>query len=116
MKKYFTLALQNIVRHGDTDIFPFPIENHTFFDIPKGTLNLLLDYHNNFEDFLTRYPPRHVNSLTPAGYTGFRWATQLDPLWNAYFLACVLSLAEQIESARIPKNQNIIFSYPFLAR
>ena len=113
MQDSIRLALLNIIRHGDTDIFPFPFENRAFFDNFDDTVALLYDYHRNFSDFLDRYPPHHVNSLTPAGYNGFRWATQLDPIWNAYFLACVLSIAEPIEAARIPKDQNIVFSYRY---
>jgi hypothetical protein len=37
-----------------------------------------------------------------AGYTGFRAATQIDPLWNAYLLDVVIALGPSIEAARIP--------------
>lgn len=40
MKKQFALALKNIINFGDTDIFPFPIENHIFRDFEKQTLEL----------------------------------------------------------------------------
>lgn len=113
MKHHFSLALKNITHHGDTDIFPFPFENLVFADKPTETLSLLEEYHQNFYSYLTLHPPRHVNSLTPAGYTGFRWATQLDPIWNAYFLGCVLSIADCMEEARIPLYENTIFSYRF---
>lgn len=113
MRGHMELAIQNIVKHGDTDIFPFPIENHAFFDRRVELIELLLDYHANFDDYLARFSPRHASSLTPAGYSGFRWATQLDPIWNAYFLGCVLSIAQPIEATRIPKEQEIIFSYRY---
>jgi hypothetical protein len=29
---YYSLALNNISMQGDTDIFPFPIENALFYD------------------------------------------------------------------------------------
>lgn len=113
MRNHIKLAISNIINHGDTDIFPFPFENHTFFDEPKKILDLLLEYHNNFDEYLNRYPPGYVNSLIPAGYNGFRWATQIDPVWNAYFLAAVLSVAAEIEKARIPKNNEVVFSYRY---
>lgn len=113
MKDSIRLALLNIIRHGDTDIFPFPFENRSFFDNIEDTVALLCEYHKEFADFLTLYPPQHVNSLTPAGYNGFRWATQLDPIWNAYFLACVLDIAQPIEDARLPKFQDVVFSYRY---
>ena len=113
MRDHIELAINNIVKHGDTDIFPFCFENHMFFDDNSETIELLLQYHENFQIYLSRYPPRHVSALAPVGYNGFRWATQLDPIWNAYLLACVLAIAEKIENARIAKQQDIVFSYRF---
>lgn len=40
MKAYFERALDNIIRHGDTDIFPFPFENFLFFDNRNEVLDL----------------------------------------------------------------------------
>lgn len=113
MREYFQLALRNVTEHGDTGIFPYPIENRLFHDEQDGVLDLLEEYHANFEDYLVRYPPAHISSLAPISYTGFRWATQLDPLWNLYFLGCVLSIAGEMENARLPVADNKIFSYRF---
>ena len=52
MKKHFKSAIQNIAKFGDTDIFPFPIENSIFFDQEERTLNLLLEVHKEFDYFL----------------------------------------------------------------
>ena len=38
MEKYFRQAIANVTRHGDTDIFPFPVENHVFFDRVEETV------------------------------------------------------------------------------
>ena len=85
MRKYFEAALDNVFHHGDTDIFPFPIENHVFYDLRDDTLALLEKIHANFADWINRYPPGHETSLAPISYTGFRWASQLDPGWNLFF-------------------------------
>lgn len=106
-------AINNIIRHGDTDIFPFPFEHYAFFDKQKEVVDLIETYNNNFDDYLARFSPLHVSSLTPVTYSGFRWATQLDPIWNAYFLSCVLSISKEIENARIPPSDNVVFSYRF---
>src|SRR4029450_7724183 len=45
--------------------------------------------------------------------TGFRWSTQLDPVWNLYVLAMVIALGPEIEAARLPINDQIVFSYRF---
>jgi hypothetical protein len=113
MEIYFERAVANAARHGDTDIFPFPVENHVFFDCKQETVNLLKELHSKFESWLSTFPPEHEGALAPVGYTGFRWANQLDPLWNLYFLALVLSIAETIESQRIPTTEQCIFSYRY---
>jgi hypothetical protein len=113
MKIFFENAVENIIRYGDTDIFPFPIENFLFFDQKLKIVDLLLDIHTNFRQRLSGFPPAHEGALAPISYTGFRWATQLDPLWNAYFLGLTLSIAEAIEQARIPASENIVFSYRY---
>jgi Reverse transcriptase (RNA-dependent DNA polymerase) len=113
MDDYFRRAVANVIRHGDTDIFPFPIENHLFFDKQEQTIDLLREIHKDFEGTLSRYPPAHEAALAPVNYSGFRWATQMDPLWNLYFLALVLSISEAIEAARLPASDNCVFSYRY---
>lgn len=105
------IAIQNIVKHGDTDIFPLPFESYAFFDKQEGLVDLVYEYDRNFEDYLSRFPPSNINALTPVSYYGFRWATQLDPIWNAHFLSCVLAISDKIEAARIPVQENCVFSY-----
>src|SRR5262245_31681580 len=97
MQQYLMAAIANIAKHGDTDIFPFPIENHIFYDKPGESLTLLEEIHNRFEDYYASWPPTYESTLTSVGYNGFRWATQLDPFWNAYLLALVASVGDDIE-------------------
>lgn len=111
MKKYFEFAIDNIVKYGDTDIFPLPIENHIFHDCKDQVVKLLMQMFENFNDFVVKYPPINESLLVSAGYTGFRWATQIDPIWNAYLLGLVLSVSEDIEKVRIPKDKLQVFSY-----
>ena len=113
MRKYFEMSIKNITKHGDTDIFPFPIENHIFFDKTTDIVDQLTDIDRHFAQRLVQFPPSNEGALAPVNYVGFRWATQLDPLWNAYFLGIVLSIADEIEKARIPKTERIIFSYRY---
>ena len=120
MRQHFARAIKNVVVHGDTDVFPFPFENHLFFDKADEVLTLLEFIHNNFdgrfsnfEETLAAVPPTHETLLTSVGQTGFRRATQLDPLWNLYFLGLVISISDRIEAARLPLSDNIIFSYRF---
>ena len=86
MKDSIERALRNIVKYGDTDIFPFPFERYTFDDSFDACVDLLMDRDNTFEDHLANHPPITIESLTQIGYTGFRRATQIEPFWNAYYL------------------------------
>lgn len=112
-KKAAELAVQNVIKHGDTDIFPFPFENHAFFDKESETVELVVEYDEKFDEYLNQFPPKNVSSLTPVTYSGFRWATQIDPIWNAHFLAAVIAIVKSIEQARISVDDGVVFSYRF---
>ena len=111
--KAIRASLRNIAGHGDTDIFPFPFETYVFFDRLDESCSLLRDLHENFETYLASYPPFTLVTLTQVGYAGFRWATQIEPFWNAYYLALVTALADQIETIRIPEDDKAVFSYRY---
>lgn len=110
-KIYFEKAVQNVVRYGDTDIFPFPIENHILFDRQKEVVALLRQAYSYFDKCFIQFPPSNISTLSPVGPTGFRWATQQDPFWNAFLLGITLSAASEIEAARIPLAKRAVFSY-----
>ncbi|MHC4124819.1 MAG: RNA-directed DNA polymerase, partial [Planctomycetota bacterium] len=113
MKVFFELAIENITKYGDTDIFPFPVENLMFYDNKQQAVELLIEIEQDFKKYIEEYPPVNISTCVPLGYTGFRWATQIDPIWNAYYLGLVLSIAEKFETQRIPKEENVVFSYRF---
>lgn len=52
LREHFRLALRNVTDHGDTDIFPYPVENRVFRDEQNAVLDLLEDYHANFQAYL----------------------------------------------------------------
>lgn len=109
------LALANIIKFGDTDIFPRPFELGAFRDLPVESLALLARVQGDFDNFFSQHPPHHFSTLSQTGYAGFRWAAQLDPLYNAYLLATVLDLAPRLESIRIPVEDQCVFSYRYCA-
>jgi hypothetical protein len=106
-------ALRNVAEHGDTDIFSFPFENLLFRDRLADAAKLIKEIHAKPDQWLSGYSPETMRSLTQVGYAGFRWATLIDPFWNAYYLALVLSMADKIESVRIPESERTVFSYRF---
>lgn len=113
MEQFYRRAIKNIVRHGDTDIFPFPIENHVLHDEPDKIVEILKKLDADVPQSLADYPPANVGGLAPVGYTGFRWALQIDPIWNAAYLSWVLSIAEQIEAVRLPLQRQQVYSYRY---
>lgn len=113
MKENFKKALKNIIRHGDTDIFPFPFERNLFEEKFAESLKILEEYHSNLDDALSKSPPLTLVKLSQVGYYGFRQATMIEPFWNAYFLGLVISLADSIEKTRIKEEDKRIFSYRY---
>ncbi|MGV1009104.1 MAG: RNA-directed DNA polymerase [Dermatophilaceae bacterium] len=109
----FRASVENVAKWGDTDVFPFPIENHMLNDKPDEVVATLREVAGNFEAAISTYPVLRYSTLAPVGYTGFRWATQIDPMWNAYLLALVIAVAPKIEAERVDKDAKSIFSYRY---
>ncbi len=113
MRENFKKALLNIVKFGDTDIFPFPFERYMFDEKLEDTLNILEEYNRDLEQVLNQTPPLTIVELSQVGYFGFRQATMIEPFWNAYYLGLVISLAEEIEKTRIKEEDKKVFSYRY---
>ncbi|MBB2173264.1 RNA-directed DNA polymerase [Gluconacetobacter asukensis] len=107
------IAVQNLIKHGDTDIFPRSFEGHAIYDKSDLFVDLICEYDENFDDYLARFPPSNTNALIPVSYYGFRWGTQMDPVWNAHFLSCVIALSAKIEATRIRIDAETIYSYRY---
>ena len=58
------LAIQNISQYGDTDIFPFPMENALFYDLSDQVEILITDMETNFNEWIAKYPVG--NGVKPA--------------------------------------------------
>ena len=113
IKESFRLAVENVSAFGDTDVFPSPLDRFPCQAIPESVVAVLEEMHRKFDQYLSDLPPENIDTLAPLGYTSFRWATQIDPLWNLYYLSLVLSIAERIESKRLPLSEKSVFSYRF---
>jgi hypothetical protein len=111
--QYLNAAIDNITRYGDTDVFPLPIENHLLYDKRTEIIALLRQINGDVDEWINKYPPVFENMLAPVGYTGFRWATQIDPVWNAYFLSLVMAIGDKIEAKRVSRDKKAVFSYRF---
>ena len=108
---YLKVAIKNVSNWGDTDIFPYPMENAVFFDMPERIEEILSEIENNFEAWASNYPVNCIKTCIPVGYTGFRWATTIDPIWNCFLLYQVLKVSTEIESERLSVDKKAVFSY-----
>ena len=106
-------SLRNIIGHGDTDVFPFPFERNLFEDKTDECIDILNSWHKDFNNSVANNPPCTVDALCQVGYSGFRQVTQIEPFWNAYYLALVLQIAQDIENLRLPTADKKVFSYRY---
>jgi hypothetical protein len=107
------LAIENVARFGDTDIFPFPIERQVIRDRPDEALSILLQINKTLDQSIHDMPIESERLLQAVGYTGFRQGTQIDPIWNLYLLGMVILIGNDIEAARVPASRGVVFSYRF---
>ena len=107
------LAVRNVAKWGDTDVLPYPLENHWFHDAEDDVVVILKDIDLRFADWLSAYPVISERALTNVGYLGYRSVRQIDPIWNAYLLALVIEIAPELEAARPPVGSGKVFSYRF---
>ncbi|MGK9338736.1 RNA-directed DNA polymerase [Sinorhizobium meliloti] len=101
-------SLEHITRHGDTDIFPYPLEFEFFQDRKQQIADALAA-----ENTATFRPLSSLDSLVPKSRHGFRVAHQLYPSDAVMLLAATSSIGHQIEVARGPAISRAGFSYRF---
>ncbi|MGY3314642.1 hypothetical protein ACV242_003138 [Peribacillus simplex] len=101
-------ALNHALEYGDTDIFPVPFEYDAIKHDWDNIVSWLQDV--NVLEWTTR-PFRRC--LTPKNRFGFRISTQLDPIDYLIFTSLVYEIGMDIESRRVPAEQNIVHSYRF---
>ena len=119
-REAFECAVASISKHGDTDIFPTTIDKYVFFDRQSEVVNILVSKYDQLAG-MPKKGRRHAvmhevtsdSLLSTAGYSGFRWATQLDPIWNALLLGLVICTADDIEAYRVPVHRSHVFSYRY---
>eukprot|EP00743_Colponemidia_sp_Colp-15_P004667 GILK01005028.1.p1 GENE.GILK01005028.1~~GILK01005028.1.p1 ORF type:complete len:574 (+),score=41.64 GILK01005028.1:2-1723(+) len=107
-------ALLHIEKYGDTDVFP-----------PAFEIGAIKHFWNDFrpllEEDMQEYPTQtkristgsFMSTLFPKHSTGFRNITQLDPVETLRFTALVHQFGGRLEGHRLPKQDNIVFSYRF---
>lgn len=107
------IAIANILSHGDTDIFPLTEDTVLLFSNTEGAVSKVLEIHDELMSGNYDAQPEVIRFLVPAGYLGQRLATQISPLWNAYYLAIVIACGSEIEFKRV--TSDMVFSYRFIS-
>lgn len=110
---HINLAIANTVTFGDTDVLPRPFELKAIEERAVEIAALVSNMYKEFAKHQERIPIEHHFGLSASGYLGLRKVSQLHPLWNLFFLACVISCAKDIEKHRIPISENAVFSYRY---
>lgn len=113
MADAITAAIENVRANSDTDIFPPHGDADFLLGDLERAVRRVTAIHQDFEHYSAHSPPNVIRCLVPAGYLGQRLASQICPLWNAYYLALVIACGPAIERARSASNQ--VFSYRFMA-
>jgi hypothetical protein len=80
-------------------------------DRTDEVVRLLADVHGRLDEALVDTPVLVEGALSLITYEGFRWVSQIDPLWNAYFLGLLLRVGDEIEAARIEPARETVFAY-----
>ena len=113
LEQSIVIAIDNIAAHGDTDIFPPPDEAVLLFCDREEAAKKVMALHDDFVSKDMVSSPDLIRCLVPAGYLGQRLATQIPPLWNAYYLAIIIACAPDIERIRV--SSSMVFSYRFMS-
>jgi hypothetical protein len=99
-------ALDHIVDHGDTDIFPHPFELRFVRDSSKEIVDAIKAI-----DLNQYHPMSVIESLIPKSKFGFRVGHQPFPIDAIVFTALVLEIFDDVEAARDAPENKRAFSY-----
>ena len=105
-KKSISWAIESLNKHHDTYIFPYPFEFLAINENQDDVINYIRD-----TDIYTIGIRSYRNALTPKSILSFRIATQLDPIDSIITHSILYEIYNEIEAVRIPKNQNIVYSF-----
>lgn len=108
------IAIDNVSKWGDTDIFAYPLENTVIGDMKSEVVAQLNAIHAKFDESLQNQPIWSETGMTLVGYTGLRAGTTIDPIWNLYLLALCIGLRKTIEAERNVLSDSVVHSYRIL--
>ena len=106
-------ALQNCLKHCDTDIFPEPHIFQYWKKFPMQAVTAALSLHEDINNKNALNQFNCIRSFVPSGPSGFRLGTQIEPIANLYYLALTLLCAPSIEFDRQSIQSGRIHSYRY---
>ena len=104
--EFYQVAIDHLVKRGDTDIFPRPFELRFIEERRDAVLDALVAL-----DLTNYHPMTVVESLIPKTKFGFRVAHQAYPVDTVVYTALVLSIYDAVEAGRDAKEEMRAFSY-----
>lgn len=104
-------ALKHLVKFGDTDLFPKPIEIDILQDTASETVQQIsgIDLRNYIYSPSRRF-------IVPKDDISYRTATQLDPVDSIVLSAIIYEYGNLIEKRRAPVVADKVFGYRFLPK
>jgi Reverse transcriptase (RNA-dependent DNA polymerase) len=101
-------SIDHLLTHGDTDIFPYPLEFRFFADRKTEIADELAK-----QEVGNYRPMSALESLVPKSRYNFRVAHQLFPVDCVLFTSSIREIGEELEKSRLPPSQGP-FSYRYL--
>ncbi|MRN56855.1 reverse transcriptase domain-containing protein [Paenibacillus monticola] len=99
-------SLKHINKFNDSYVFPRPFEFEAITEFWDDVKKNLLEF-----DVYSKGIRQYRTTITPKSSVGFRICTQLDPLDSIMYNAIIYEIHKEIESARVPANLDIVFSF-----
>ncbi|WP_417831403.1 RNA-directed DNA polymerase [Terasakiella sp.] len=101
-------TIRHLVKFGDTDIFPYPLELQFFEEMSDEIAEEISKIN------LYNYRPLSpLETLAPKSKLGFRIAHQLHPFDALILTSIIVTIGEDLENNRLPINQGEAYSYRF---
>lgn len=98
-------AFEHLKKFGDSDIFPTPFEYQIIDDECLKWISS--------QDAKQWIPAESIKCLTAKELTGFRVATQLNPIDTLFYTALIVREGDNLEKIRIPAKDKIVISHRF---
>jgi hypothetical protein len=102
-------AVNHLIRYGDTDVLPHPIEAVFLYEKKTSIIDELLKL-----DLDSFNPTQALETISPKSRFGFRIIHQLPLVETILFTASIIEIGADLEKLKRPLNEFGPFAYRFL--